>query len=83
MRIGQSIALEPWPAFDESLTRDATKELAIQVNGKIKGRVIVDADATDDVVKALATEVVKADLAGKTVVKMVVVPGRLVNIVVK
>jgi len=83
MRHGQSISLEVWPKFDDALTKDATKELAIQVNGKIKGRVIVDADATDDVVKAQATEAVKADLAGKTVVKMVVVPGRLVNIVVK
>ena len=83
MRFGQSIALEAWPKFDEALTRDATKELAIQVNGKIKGRVIVSSDATEDEIKAQAIEAVKADLAGKTIVKIVVVPGRLVNIVIK
>ncbi len=83
MRHGQSIALESWPSFDEALTRDATKELAIQVNGKIKGRIVVAAEASDEDVKAQATEAIKADLAGKTIAKMVVVPGRLVNIVVK
>ena len=83
MRFGQSIALEAWPKFDEALTRDATKELAIQVNGKIKGRIVVASDATDDEIKTQATDAIKADLEGKTIVKIVVVPGRLVNIVIK
>jgi len=83
MRHGQTIALEAWPKFDEALTQDAMKEMAIQINGKIKGRITVAADAAEEWVKAQATEAIKADLAGKTVVKMVVVPGRLVNIVVK
>ena len=83
MRHGQTIALEAWPKYDEKLTQDATKELAIQVNGKIKGRITVAADAVDESVKAHAIEAVKGELAGKTVLKVVVVPGRLVNIVVK
>ena len=53
------------------------------LNGKIKGRIVVASDATEEAIKAEATEAAKADLAGKTIVKMVVVPGRLVNIVVK
>jgi leucyl-tRNA synthetase len=83
MRNGTSVALEQWPTFDEALTQDATKELAVQVNGKMKARITVAASAADDDVKRLAQETVKTDLAGKTIVKVVVVPGRLVNIVVK
>ena len=83
MRHGQSIALESWPTFEEALTKDATVELGIQINGKIKGRIVVDADATEETVKAQAIEAVKAELAGKTIVKIVVVPKRLVNIVIK
>mgnify|MGYP001791651615 CR=1 FL=1 len=83
MRHGQSAALQAWPKWIEALTQDATKELAIQVNGKIKGRITVAADASEEAVKAQACEAIKGELAGKTIAKLVVVPGRLVNIVVK
>ncbi|MCY3018849.1 MAG: leucine--tRNA ligase [Planctomycetota bacterium] len=79
----KTLAYEPWPAFDEAMTQDAIKELAVQVNGKLRGRITVAADAPQDEIKAKAKEAVKHELAGKTIVKEILVPGRLVNIVVK
>jgi leucyl-tRNA synthetase len=57
----------------------------VQVNGKLRGRVLVSADATEETViaRALADEKVKAAIAGKQVVKNIYVPGKLLNIVVK
>jgi leucyl-tRNA synthetase len=83
MRHGNSLALADWPKFNEALTQDATKELVVQVNGKMKARITVAASAPDDDVKRLAQDTVKADLEGRTILKVVLVPGRLVNIVVK
>ena len=73
-----------WPKCDESaLVRD-TLELVVQVNGKLRGKVAVAADAAKDAIEAaaLADEKVQAHIEGKTVRKVIVVPGRLVNIVV-
>ena len=55
-RIGheKSLAYEKWPDFDEALTQDATREMAVQVNGKLKARIVVDANAAEDAVKTLA-----------------------------
>ncbi len=83
MRHHHSLAYEAWPTFDEALTQDAVKELAVQVNGKVKSRISVAATASEEDVKKLALEAVAADVAGKTVAKVIVVQGRLVNIVVK
>ena len=79
-----SLAYEPWPAFDPSRTRAKTVELAVQVLGKIKDRIVVAADADIAAIEAaaLASEKVQAALAGKTVKKAIVVQGRLVNLVV-
>lgn len=55
----------------------------MQVNGKVKARITVAADAADDDVKAVALEAVKAAVEGKDLKKVIVVPGRLVNIVAK
>jgi leucyl-tRNA synthetase len=74
----------PWPEVDESaLVRDAI-ELVVQVNGKLRGQVQVATDADREAIEqtALANENVQRFLEGKTVRKIVVVPGRLVNIVV-
>ncbi|MHC5111246.1 MAG: leucine--tRNA ligase [Planctomycetota bacterium] len=78
-----SMAYEPWPAYDEALARDEEVEVAVQVCGKIKGRITVAADADDEALQAaaLADEKVAASIAGKTVRKVIVVKGRLVNIV--
>ena len=75
----------PWPVADQSaLTRDSI-ELVVQVNGKLRGRVVVPADADRNEVeeKALADENVKRFVDGNVIVKVIVVPGKLVNIVVK
>jgi leucyl-tRNA synthetase len=79
----KTLAYEPWPPWDEKLTVDAMKELAVQVNGKVRARITVAADAPEEQVKRQAQEAAAKELAGKTVVKVIVVPGRLVNIVVR
>jgi leucyl-tRNA synthetase len=73
-----------WPTFDPALTIDAVVTLAIQVNGKMRGSVDVARDAAEDEVRkqALAVPNVAKHLEGKVVRKVIVVPGRIVNIVV-
>jgi len=75
----------PWPQYDPALAKEEEVEIAIQVNGKIRSRIVVSADATEDEVRelALADEKIKAAIAGKEIAKVLVVKGRLVNIVVK
>ena len=75
---------ETWPSVDETALELDTVELVVQVNGKLRGRVAVPADADKDVIEqlALADENVQRFVAGKEVRKLIVVPGRLVNIVV-
>ncbi len=79
------VCLAKWPTYEESKTVDDTVELPVQVNGKVKGVVLVSKDATkDDIIKtALLDEKIKSAIDGKTVVKEIVVPGKIVNIVVK
>ena len=72
---------QPWPEYDPDQARADEVELAVQICGKIKGRVTVAADAPEPEVLAAAREAVAAALEGKTVKKEVYVPGRLVNIV--
>jgi leucyl-tRNA synthetase len=85
--LGQTTELlrAPWPKYDPELAKEEELEIAVQVNGKIKARITVPADADEATVRslALADEKVKAAIEGKDVVKVLVVPGRLVNIVVK
>ncbi|MBN2573441.1 MAG: leucine--tRNA ligase [Deltaproteobacteria bacterium] len=73
-----------WPTFDAALTVDAVVRLAIQVDGKVRGSVKVARDASEDEVRkqALAVPNVAKHIEGKTVRKVIVVPGRIVNIVV-
>ncbi|TWT43727.1 Leucine--tRNA ligase [Phycisphaerae bacterium RAS1] len=78
----QSLAHAPWPAFDEALTRDESVELAVQLNGKIKARITVSADAADDAVISAAAAAAAEHLAGKPIKRSVVVKGRLVNLIV-
>lgn len=80
-----SLALEPWPKWDESKLVESTIELPVQVNGKIKTKIKVAADADQASVLKMAKqdEKVAAQIAGKTLLKEIVVPGRLVNLVVR
>jgi leucyl-tRNA synthetase len=81
---GDDILLAPWPEVDEAALEQDEIELVIQVNGKLRGslRVAKDADKTTVEQLALAHEAVKKQLAGGTAKKVVVVPGRLVNVVI-
>jgi leucyl-tRNA synthetase len=73
-----------WPEYDEAVAKASAIVVPVQVNGKVRGRVTVPADATDDQLReaALADPQVKAHLDGKTVKKIVVAKGKLVSIVV-
>ena len=86
LRLGHttSLAHGPFPEFDPAYLVDDTVEYPVQVNGKVRGRVTVAADADDDAVKAaaLADDKVQAFLAGAEPRKVIVVAGRLVNLVV-
>ena len=80
-----TIAYEPWPEYDESKLVEDTYEMVVQVNGKVRGKITVSTDSTDDEMKKLAKEIdnVKSFIDGKEIVKEIVVPKKLVNIVVK
>jgi leucyl-tRNA synthetase len=75
----------PWPKFDAELAKEEELEIPVQINGKLRSRVVVPADATEETVleRALADEKVQAAIAGKQIVKKIYVPGKLVNLVVK
>jgi leucyl-tRNA synthetase len=75
----------PWPKYDPALAAEDEIEIPVQVNGKLRSVVVVPADATEDQIKqsALADEKVRAAIKGKQVVKVIVVPKKLVNIVVR
>jgi leucyl-tRNA synthetase len=80
-----TLAYEPWPKFDEAKIKEDTIEVPVQILGKVRGRVLVPADSTSEQIEAAARadEKIASQLAGKTIVKVIVVPGRLVNFVVK
>ncbi len=78
-----NVYAQPWPEFDPEQAKADEVELAVQVNGKMKARITVAAGAADDDVKAVALEAVKTAIDGKDLKKVIVVPGRLVNIVAK
>jgi leucyl-tRNA synthetase len=80
----ESLAYEPWPEYDRELIKEKEIELAVQVNGKIRDRIVVPADADEKQIKqkALSCEKVAATMAGKEPRKVIIVKSRLVNIVI-
>ena len=80
-----TLAYEKWPEFDEAATQDDEIEIVVQINGKVKGRLLIAAGAGQDEMIGAATqlEAIKPLIDGKTIVKKIAVPGKLVNIVVK
>jgi leucyl-tRNA synthetase len=82
---GERVWEQPWPQAEEALLESDSYELVCQVNGKLRDRVEVNADASAETLKDLcrAAPNVRAHLEGKEIVKEVVVPGKLVNIVVR
>ncbi|HEU5367964.1 MAG TPA: class I tRNA ligase family protein, partial [Ktedonobacterales bacterium] len=79
----ESIHTQPWPSYDEALTRDEIVTVVVQINGKLRDKLEVAADASEDEVRALAlaSERVQKLLAGKAPRKVIYVPGKLINLV--
>jgi leucyl-tRNA synthetase len=73
----------PWPSFDPKIAAPDEIELAVQVNGKVKARIVVATDALEEHIKSAALKEVESITRGKTVVKTIVIPGRLINIVME
>ena len=82
---GAPLHHQPWPTWDEKYLQNDTVEIAVQVNGKIRGRIMVPVDMTrEQAQETLPTlDEVKALLGDKQIVKLIFVPGRLLNLVVK
>jgi leucyl-tRNA synthetase len=80
---GDTLAYEPWPVYDPALIKEKEIELAVQIRGKIKDRIVVAADADEESIKgqALARPKVIEALAGQRPKKVIVIKSRLVNIV--
>ncbi len=81
----KTIAYESWPTYNEELLKEITKVLAVQVNGKLRATIEVLASDSEDIVKekALSEENVKKHTAGKEIVRIIVIQGKIVNIVIK
>ena len=79
------LSVAPWPTYDEAKTVESMVELAVQVNGKLKCtiKLAVDADKQTAIDTAMAEEKVQHAIEGKQIVKQIVVPGKIVNLVVK
>ncbi|MDD1503899.1 leucine--tRNA ligase [Lysinibacillus sp. CNPSo 3705] len=82
---GETLSYAQWPTYDESKLVDDEVEIVVQVLGKVRAKIIVAKDASKEEIEkvALADDKVQEYIAGKNVVKIIVIPGKLVNIVVK
>ncbi|MEY9978056.1 leucine--tRNA ligase [Lysinibacillus sp. RC79] len=82
---GETLSYAQWPTYDESKLVDDEVEIAVQVAGKVRAKIIVAKDASKEEIEkvALADDKVQEYMAGKNLVKIIVIPGKLVNIVVK
>ncbi|MGH9560003.1 MAG: class I tRNA ligase family protein, partial [Terracidiphilus sp.] len=83
--IAGGIAREKWPVYREDLTREEQIELIIQINGRLRGKILVDEHLNEEETKAIALgdPRIKALLDGKSLIKTIVVPKKLVNIVLR
>ena len=78
-----SVHKEAWPEFDPNAAKASEVELAVQVNGKVKAKITVASDAAEDTIRETALEAIADVTAGKDIKKVIVIPGRLVNVVAK
>ena len=80
-----TIAYEAWPSYEESFLVEDEKEIAVQVNGKVRATIHIALNEAEDVIKekALAEENVKRHIEGKEIVKIIVIKDKIVNIVIK
>jgi len=81
----ESIYLQPWPEYDVKLLEEEEKLIVVQVNGKLRGRLLVPASYDDERIKdeALSLPKIKEKIEGKKIVKIITVSGKLINIVIK
>ena len=84
-KLGEEFAVSAWPEYDESKTTDSKFEIGVQVNGKLRGSVLISEDDSEEEIKmkALNNENVKKYTDGLNIVKVIVVPKRIVSVVVK
>ena len=84
-QLGSAICESSWPSYEEDKLVDSEKEIAVQVNGKVRATILVHIDDTDDIIKekALSEDNVKKHIERKEIVKIIVIKGKIVNIVVK
>jgi leucyl-tRNA synthetase len=80
----ETLAYEPWPKYNPALIKEDEVEIPVQINGKLRGKVTVPAGTNEETLRvtALADERISAQIAGKQIRKVIVVPGKLVNIVI-
>ena len=83
--LGEVICKSSWPKVDESKLVEEEKEIAVQVNGKVRATIKISVNDTEEIIKekAMAEDNVKKHLEGKEIVKTIVIKGRIINIVVK
>ena len=81
----KTLAYEPWPECDESKIAENEVEVPVQINGKVRAKIMVPVDAKPPQMQEIAeaSDDVQKQLAGKQIVKVIAVPGRMVNFVVK
>jgi leucyl-tRNA synthetase len=81
----ENLLKAPWPKYDPVLAKEDELEIPVQINGKLRSRITVPADTSEEqvLVHALTDEKIKSLLGGKQMVKKIYVPGKLVNFVVK
>ena len=80
-----TLAYEPWPVYDEEKCKDDVIETAVQINGKVRSVVPIPAEADKDTILSIvkSDEKIAALIDGKTIIKEIVVPGKIINIVIK
>ena len=85
MGFGSGLAREPWPTYDEKAMKRTEVEIGVQVNGKVRGRIMVSPDMTREQAEKELPQ--RADIqqivGGKAIAKVIFVPGRLCNLIVK
>ena len=78
-----SVHHQSWPDFDPEAAKADEVELAVQINGKVKARIMVATDADEDSIREAALAAIAHATEGKDIKKVIVIPGRLVNVVAK
>ena len=84
-QLGKPICESSWPSYDDAMLEDSVKEIAVQVNGKVRATITVNIDDDEKTIeeKAKSAENVIRHLEGKEIIKVIIIKGKIVNIVVK